>query len=537
MKFGSILVEQAEGCILAHGVRGQISVFKKGKLLSAQDIAELQKAGVRNIVVARLETSDMPEDLAAQKIAAAASGPSSEAQAAFTGRANIYAREAGIVLIDESRVKALNHLHESLTLATLIPFARVEKRSMIATIKVIPFAMPVSVYEAALNIIGDVPLVKVMPFQKLRVGLIITKLPQTKDSLIAKSEAAIRDRIENLNGEIADVLVVAHEEAAVAAALSQLDADVVLVFGASAIVDRADVIPAGVIAAGGQVLHLGMPVDPGNLLMLGKFKDKAVIGVPSCARSPKTNGFDWVLQRIMAGIEVRPADIMDMGAGGLLAEIPSRPSPREPKSMVNLAPRIGAVVLAAGTSTRMGSNKLLADVQGKPMIVQTVTCIAASQIENIVVVVGNDAQAIQLALQNCNVSFVENPYYADGLSTSLRAGVAALQNSCDAILVCLGDMPLIDPRDINRMIAAFNPTEHRNIVVPVFERTFGNPVLWGAEHFMALLACDGDRGARSLLEKLEEDVVQISVDNQSVILDADTPEALATIRSIAGSAN
>lgn len=537
MKFGSIAVEQAEGCILAHAVRLPSNVFKKGKLLSAQDVAELKQAGIIDIVVARLEKTDVPEDLAAQKIAAAVSGPNSDAQQAFTGRANIFAAAAGVVIVDEQRVRAINRLHESLTLATLNPFTRVEKRSMIATAKIIPFAVPNAVYEAALKIIGDQPLVEVMPFQKLQVGLIITKLSQSKDSLIAKSETAMRTRIENLHGELAQVVVVAHEEGAVAAAISSINADVILVFGAAAIVDRADVIPAAIISAGGQVKHLGMPVDPGNLLLIGTYDGKPLIGVPSCARSSKTNGFDWILERIMAGIDVDADDIMDLGVGGLLAEIPSRPSPREQKQAAQLAPRVGAVVLAAGKSSRMGNNKLLADLHGKPMIMKTVSRIAASQVANIVVVVGNDAPAIKSALQNCHVSFVENLHYADGLASSLRAGVAALQGNCDAILVCLGDMPLIDPRDIDRMIAAFNPAEHRSIVVPVFERKFGNPVLWGAQHFMALMACEGDRGARGLLEKLKENVVEIVVDNQSVVMDADTPEALAAIRLIAGSAN
>lgn len=532
MKFGALLLDEAEGAVLAHAVRLQSGILKKGRVLSAADIAAMRAAGLLEVIAAKLGADDVAEDVAAHLVAVAACGSNAKAQEAFTGRANLYAEAAGLVLVDEPRVRAINHLHESLTLATLPSFARVEPRHMVATIKVIPFAVPRHVLDAALKIIGAEPLVRVAAFKPLRVGLVITKLPQTKDSIIAKSESSMRERVMAMGGVLSEVVVCEHTQSAVQAQIKAMRTDLILVFGASAIVDRADVIPAGLVDAGGMVHHVGMPVDPGNLLMLGQLQDVPVIGVPSCARSPKTNGFDWVFARLMAGLAVSPHDIMDMGTGGLLAEISSRPSPREPKSNTQSAPHVAALVLAAGSSTRMGSNKLLADIHGEPMIARTVRRVAETSVEKVVVVTGHQHNEIEKALSGRHVTLVHNPDFADGLSTSLRAGVAALQNSYDAILVCLGDMPLIDARDVNRMIAAFNPTEHRSIVVPVHGRTFGNPVLWGAEHFAALMGCEGDRGARGLLEKLKDDAVEIPVENEGVVLDADTPEALAVIRSI-----
>ena len=148
--------------------------------------------------------------------------------------------------------------------------------------------------------------------------------------------------------------------------------DLLLIHGASAILDRRDVIPAAIVAAGGRVDHFGMPVDPGNLLLLGHVGELAVLGLPGCARSPKVNGFDWVLERLVAGLPVGPAEIMRMGAGGLLAEIPSRPLPRAEakppapqQKETPPGPRIGALLLAAGQSRRMGGpNKLLEEIDG-----------------------------------------------------------------------------------------------------------------------------------------------------------------------------
>jgi molybdenum cofactor cytidylyltransferase len=175
-------------------------------------------------------------------------------------------------------------------------------------------------------------LVSLKPFTPHVAGLVLTRTEGMKESLLDKSARVIRDRLERYGSTLGEVVEVPHTNDGIAGGIRRLAAsghDPVLVFGASAIVDRGDVVPAGLVAAGGQVVHLGMPVDPGNLLMLGTLDTRQVIGVPSCARSPKLNGFDWVLARVLAGIDVRPQDIMDMGAGGLLMEIETRPSPRE----------------------------------------------------------------------------------------------------------------------------------------------------------------------------------------------------------------
>ena len=266
-------------------------------------------------------------------------------------------------------------------------------------------------------------------------------------------------------------------------------------------------------------------------MMLAQLGQVPVVGVPSCARSPKINGFDYVLNRLCAGLKVSREDIMAMGAGGLLAEITSRPQPREGGSIAPHRPRIAAVVLAAGQSTRMGANKLLADLHGRPLLAATVSQIQASGVDDLIVVTGHQAAEVEAALRHTKARLVHNAAYADGLATSVRAGIAAVQDF-DAAFICLGDMPLVRAADLKRMMAAFNVEEGRSLIAPAWGRKLGNPVLWGQEHFVSLMALEGDRGARSLLEASREQIVEIAVEHEGIMLDADTPEALAEIRKL-----
>jgi molybdenum cofactor cytidylyltransferase len=523
MKFGPIPVVEATGAVLAHSSGG----FKKGRVLTEADVAALKAAGVRDVFAAQLEADDVPENEAASQLARALVGPGLTVQEAFTGRVNAHAKAGGVLIVDVARVNRLNAIHESMTLATLAPFAVAAQKQMAATVKIIPFAVKRALLDSALAVIGGRPLISLACFTPHRVGLVITEIKGGKASLIAKSEAVMRDRVEALGSRMDDVIVCAHVATAVARSIAELrtrHCDPILVFGASAIVDRGDVIPAAVVQAGGDVVHLGMPVDPGNLMMLGRLEGRAVIGVPSCARSPKENGFDLVLQRLMAGLEVKADDVTAMGAGGLLAEISTRPTPRE--NRLPRAPRIAAIVLAAGLSTRMGTNKLMAEIDRQPLIARTLAMLKRAGLDDVVVVTGHERETIERVVAPARTVF--NPDYALGLATSLRVGLGAID--ADAALVCLADMPLIEAATIAKLIAAFNPAEHRSICVPVFEGQRGNPVLWGRQHFPALKAVEGDQGGRRLLDALADEVVEVPVSNEGVLRDADTPEALERVK-------
>jgi len=551
MQFGEIPVTEAAGAILAHSLRLGATVLKKGRVLSADDVGLIAAAGVERIVAARLDPGDIREDEAATRIAAAAGGANIATANAFTGRANLFAEARGILVVDRDRLDRLNSVDEAVTLGTLPPFAVVEPRQMVATVKIIPFAVPeaavaVAAEFAAGNSTGGEPLLRVAAFVPRRVALIQTRLPGMKESILDKTREVTGQRLAALGCSLAAEDRCAHAAADLApriAAAIKAGAEMVLVHGASAIVDRRDVIPEAVVAAGGGIDHFGMPVDPGNLLLLGHVGAIPVLGLPGCARSPKVNGFDWVLERLVAGVPVGPNEIMQMGAGGLLAEIPSRPLPRaeaspapvsktgaKPQPKLPPGPRIAALLLAAGQSRRMGSNKLLAEIDGRPMVARTAQRLLSSRARPIIAVLGNQADEVDAALGRLPVLRVRNPAFAEGLSTSLKRGVAALPPETDGVIVCLGDMPLVAGRDLDRLIAAFNPLEGRAIIVPTRRGKRGNPVLWASRFLPEMAELAGDVGAKHLIGEHADLVCEVEMDSDGILVDADTPDALAALR-------
>jgi molybdenum cofactor cytidylyltransferase len=533
MIFAEMPLSEAEGALLAHGVKVKGGAFKKGRRLSRGDIDSLAAAGQTTVMGVRLEAEDVPEDEAAGAIAAAVAGPHLAIAEPFTGRANLTATTRGLLMVDQPRLDALNLVDEAITLATLPPFDLLAAGEMAATVKIIPFAVPRALLQRCLALAHEGgPILRQVPVRPRATGLIQTRLSGTKESVLDKTREVTNARLSELGCPPVEERRCEHRIADLTAAIGSMgEFEMLLIAGASAITDRRDVIPAAITACGGEVVHFGMPVDPGNLLLLGRIADRPVLGLPGCARSPKVNGFDWVLRRLMADLPVDSRQIMRMGAGGLLKEIPTRPQPRSELARAPQAPRVAAVVMAAGRSSRMGgANKLLTEVAGLPMIARAVDVVLASRARPVTVVIGHDGERIRAAIGDRPVAIVYNPSFASGMASSLKAGILSLPVDIDGAIIFLADMPLVGSQTLDRLIAAFNPLEGRAICVPTWDSKRGNPVLWTKRFFPELASLAGDVGARHLIGQYAELVVEVPMPDDSVLVDIDTPEALAIYR-------
>lgn len=328
MKFGPSAIDEAEGAILAHSLTIGARRLPKGRLLTEADISLAREAGLGTLIVAKLDPDDIHEDAVATWIGRALEGPGVVARKASHGRLNLHAAHDGLFRLDPAVVDRFNLIDEAVTLATLPPLSPVQSGDVVATVKIIPYAVPRSVAEAVLAV-GPADF-SIAPFVPAEAGLIHTMLPGFNHALVEKGTTVMKARLAAVHGVLTREECCDHDEAAVAGLLEAMGHGprMTLILGASATVDRDDVIPAAIRRAGGTLDRLGMPVDPGNLLCLGRIGEHVVVGLPGCARSPRRNGIDIVLERLFARLPVDGPVIAAMGVGGLLPETSLRPKRR-----------------------------------------------------------------------------------------------------------------------------------------------------------------------------------------------------------------
>lgn len=336
MKFGPVPLQAAAGLILGHNIAGLDGrrALRKGRALSALDLAQLTALGRSTVYVAEMAADDVAEDAAARRVAAAVAGSNLRCSGAASGRVNLAASVRGVLRVDASRLLQVNAL-PGITVATLASHSPVQARQLAATVKIVPFAVPDALVRACEEVAAAQPLLWLDAIPARRAAIILSGSAPASARIIADFEPALRGRLEALGATVNGVHFVALEdeggEAALAAMLRQhLDAgcEIILLAGETAIMDRADIAPRAVERAGGSIACFGVPVDPGNLLMLAYVGSVPVLGAPGCARSRKANIVDWVLPRLLAGDRITQAELAALGHGGLLEEIPERPAPR-----------------------------------------------------------------------------------------------------------------------------------------------------------------------------------------------------------------
>jgi len=337
MKFKPVPLSEAKGKILGHNIAGENGqrLLRKGKPLTDEDLAKLRILGRSSVYVAEIELDDVDENKAARRVAEAICGPGLHITGVASGRANLLADSMGILRIDVERLAQINDC-KGITLATLTTHSPIHPRQIVATVKIIPYAVPestVSLVEAISK--GSRPIVRVDALPSRSVGMILSGSTSIHEKLVSDF-APLRDRIEKLGSFVSRTDFVGlddeSDEAALASMLNQQLASgigMILLAGETAIMDEHDILPRAVERAGGHVESVGAPVDPGNLLMLAYIGDVPVVGAPGCARSRKTNIVDWILPRLLVGDRLTRKDIVALGHGGLLQDISERGMPRD----------------------------------------------------------------------------------------------------------------------------------------------------------------------------------------------------------------
>ncbi len=533
MRFSRLPSSDAEGCVLAHSIRLPEGKLPKGRIITEEDVESLAAAGVAEITAVRLDTDDMLEDEAAGAISAALPSGAFRLSSAATGRVNVHSTASGVFTVDRGVVDALTRIDPAITLATLADHAVVSAGEMIATVKIIPLAVPQAKVTDAVKLLEQAPVFSVKPFIAHRVTLVATELASLKTSVMDRTARLLEQRLVVSGSSIDREIRIPHDEKHLAGVLREIAEEdgrrLIVIFGASAVADTEDVIPAAIRAAGGHVERVGMPVDPGNLLVLGRIGQVPVIGAPGCARSPKENGFDWVLNRILAGERPSDLDIGGMGVGGLLGEIPERPRPREAVPTREDPISIGALLPAAGQARRMGgsgSHKLLSTFEGEPLVRRSARSLLAAGLAPVVAVTGYRRDDIEAALAGLALTVVFNPDYESGMASSLKAGLALpALDRCDGVLIMLADMPAISSDHLRLMMVEFRKASGRAVIRAIHDGKRGNPVILPKAAFSAVQSLQGDVGARAVIENCGFPTVDVEI-GAAAHIDVDTAEAV-----------
>lgn len=525
----------AEGVILAHTIRIPGKTFKKGWILAPEDLAALQGNGIRQVSGVRLESGDVGENQAALELAEALAGTNLRIGKPTAGRCNLYALHNGLAKIDRQTIDSINLCDSGIVVATLSEQAECLQQQAVASIKVIPFAVSRERLDSTLAVTsGGDKAVDLMPFQACSTALILTETVGFKESLLDSTSRVTRERVLGLGGELIFEARCKHSVEEVCEAIRCAQAhkpDIILICGASITVDPADIIPSAIVESGGVIDHFGMPVEPGNMLLLAHIESCPVINLPGCSRSPKLNGLDWVMQRIAAGLPLGKTDILSMGVGGLIKDISHRWRMREQAVLAEQFQshhKVAAIVLAAGSSRRMGEqHKVLATVGGIAMVRRVVDAVLKAEIDTTTVVTGAASDEVRAELQGCNVSFSHNADYEDGIASSLKRGLSSLDEDIDGVMILLADMPFITASHINDLLAEFNPATERDIVAPIRAGKLGNPIIWSARYLSAMMQLSGDRGARPLLDEFAANIWEVPMGDDAIFMDIDTVVELA----------
>ena len=552
MKFGALELDKCLGAVLVHSQKLGGQRIAKGSVLDAALIEAFRQEGVTSLVCARPETEDLGEnnvaEMLAERLAKELNPEDMEVSQAVTGRVNFKAVRPGLIRYERSALRDFNMVHEGLGLSLPSHNQLLHAGQIAATLKVIPYFLHQKIVAELTDKIGDAPLFTYHPLVPKKAYLIQTQSPALPDKVYSATEMVTRDRLAELRCDLLGAAVCAHKLEAVTNEIKiayQQGAELILICGGSAIMDRQDVVPASIQQLGGQIEQLGLAVDPGNLLMVAQWQNTPIIGMPGCARSPKLNGFDWVLHLLLAGVALSKKELADLGAGGLLTEIASRPLPRlkaveASQSAYMPAKRLAALLLAAGQSRRMGAeNKLLLEIEKKPIIRHAAEALLQAGLTEIYVVTGHQAEAVRACLAGLNLSFIDNPNYARGQASSVSCGIAGLPEAVSDVLIALGDMPLIEAELISALCQRHSETafDGAKITLPVYTHPTqpdnlkrGNPVIWSQAYFGELKSLSGDQGGRQILADYPAHIQHLHWPDAQPFEDVDTKEALQIMR-------
>ena len=330
MFFGKVKTELSLNGILSSSIeiyknKNKIKI-SKGTIIDKNLLDLLLLNNVKHVKCAKLDDDEIDENSSVHEISKkiiASKKSNIIIQDPKNGRCNLVSSVDGIFTFQPNQLFSINSVTNDIGIASLKAFSKVKKNQIVASIKAIPFGIKKNNLQNIINVCQEC--FKILPFQKKNIHLIQTTNQNTRAKVLEKTLEVTKDRLLSCGNNLIVEKKCSHEIKSICKQLKKSvneDADIILIFGTSAISDINDIIPQSILEINGTILRLGMPVEPGNLILLAEIKISkkhiSIIGMPGCARSKKENGVDWILWRKLCDLKISSDDINHMGDGGLL---------------------------------------------------------------------------------------------------------------------------------------------------------------------------------------------------------------------------
>ncbi len=519
--------KQIKSAILGHGLVWNNQKFPKSSplenFLNNAEIPENYQ-----FHVAYPDNNDWHEQKITEQLANDFLGENIKCEITKSGRVNFIAKIDGILHFNTENLDKFNELTPEITMATRPYCTQIYQGEIVASCKIIPYFVAGNIVKKSM-VLAKKSCLNISPLQGGKAHLIFTYLEEIPPQKLQKSAQIFQKRLLKYNYEVGKISNVRHHCQELSEFLTQIppkDFDLIAIMGAVSIADINDIVPKALINCGGKIIRYGMPVDPGNLLLLGEISNCPFLGLPGCAKSPKFNGLDFILQRLAARINITSKDIAQLGKIGLLPENYDRGALRAVNYPVASKPLIA--ILAAGKGERMAQDlaKPLTIFRDKALLEWVIDNINQALPSKDIIIIVNDSPQGKQVQEFCltkQYKFIINNQYNEGIASSLRLAVNYASQTHSALMVFLADMPNITPKTIATIWQEFQrDTQNIMAVQPKFGSQLGHPVVFNPRIFSELAKLSGDTGAKTFMENLSDYRRIIDTLDAGVIQDGDT---------------
>ncbi len=541
MKFGEFPLYDATGVELAHDLACGSRVLPAGHIITADDVRLLRQAEIKSVVGTVFSAEDLRPDIVCDILLKDIVGDHLRYTLPENGCSDIYANADGVFIGMPERLLRFNSHNENMALSSLLPYTPVYKNQLVASLRLMGSAFDVeTVNEAVAKITGQGALLKIAPYAFCKMVFIRTVMREDEET---ESPQDVQKRYGVYGFDVVRHTVCLHTREAVSNEIEKAvedGADAVFIESSSAPLNRGDIVPAAFKSAGANLDRLGWCADPAVSAAVGHKNDTKIAAfrtadfpLPSVDR----------LCRYIATKSLPSPDVFPSLATGTMSleRLIKFLSPEEEAKTVAVEAlsnrsKVAVVVLAAGASKRMiGSNKLLENIQGVPMVERAVQSALLSKADFVAVVTGYDAKFIERRLTKYDVKIVRNADYASGVLNSIRLGLSVLPPDVAAAVVLPADMPAFTEQYIDRLIDLFDPkAERKAVCLPSFKGVRHNPVLWPRELFKVVKIVPEDAHWMPALVEHSDYIAELKLEDDLPLSDINTHGDLSLFLARAG---